>query len=101
MSSVKTLSYDPGFEPAVREGFLSRREAMARGNRNAFAEDLARRHRLPLDLAWQVADQRVHLHQVMLRVGRIAGLPSASTSFTRSTRKSSSSSGTCGISSPN
>ena len=52
---------DPGFASAIREGHLTVQQAVARGDRGACAQRLARRHRLRDELAYRVVDNRMRL----------------------------------------
>jgi hypothetical protein len=54
-------SYDPDFEPAVREGHLTPAQACRRGRRIAYAESIANRYGLPMAAAYDVADNRISL----------------------------------------
>jgi hypothetical protein len=66
--------YDPGFREAIEAGCLTVQQAIERGSREAYAARLARRHRLPRELAFKVADNRVTLqaanHEVQSRIAR-------------------------------
>ena len=53
--------YDHAFVDAVKAGHLTLEQAMRRGNRHAFAKSLAEQHRLPLEQALAVADNRTPL----------------------------------------
>jgi len=53
--------FDPAFVDAVKAGHLSPDQAMQRGNRKAFAESLVTQHRLSLEPALAVADNRIPL----------------------------------------
>jgi len=55
----------PGFAAAVLDGCLSPQQALERGDRRALAMRLSLRHRLPMDLALRVADNRVTVHQAL------------------------------------
>ena len=59
------VAYDPGFAGAVRDGCLSVRQALERGDRRVLALRLSQRHRLPMELALRVADNRVTVHQAL------------------------------------
>ncbi len=54
-------SFDPAFVDTVKAGHLTPDQAMQRGNRQAFAESLVTQHRLPLEPALAVADNRTPL----------------------------------------
>ena len=54
-------SHDPAFVDAIKAGHLTAEQATQRGNRRAFAESLVEQHRLPLEHAFAVADNRVPL----------------------------------------
>ena len=58
---------DPGFHTAVREGSLTIRDALNRGNRDAFASALVNRHGLASALAFDVADNRISLRRAIRR----------------------------------
>jgi len=60
-------SLDPGFYRAVREGSLTVRDALHRGNREAFASALVDRHNLQTELAFDVADNRISLRKAVRR----------------------------------
>ena len=59
------VGYDPGFADAVRDGTLTPRQALERGERRALALRLSQRHRLSMDLALRVADNRLTVHQAL------------------------------------
>ena len=59
------VAHDPGFAAAVLDGCLSPQQALERGDRRALALRLSLRHRLPMDLALRVADNRVTVHQAL------------------------------------
>ena len=54
-------TYDPAFVDAIKDGHLTPDQAMLRGNRDAFAQSLAGQHRLPLEQALAVTDNRIPL----------------------------------------
>lgn len=58
-------AYDPGFKPAVRDGCLSVSQALDRGDRRSLALRISQRHRLSMDLAFKVADNRVTVRQAL------------------------------------
>jgi hypothetical protein len=58
-------AYDSGYQAAVSAGYLSVQQAVERGERHAAATRLAQRHRLPLKLALQVADNRITIKQAL------------------------------------
>ena len=58
-------SYDPGFAAAVREGRLTPQQAVERGDRRALAMRLSQRHRLPMELALRVADNRITVQKAL------------------------------------
>ncbi len=60
-------SLDPGFYRAVREGSLTVRDALHRGNRETFASALVDRHSLKRALAFDVADNRISLRKAVRR----------------------------------
>jgi hypothetical protein len=53
--------YDHAFVDAIKSGYLSPEQAMARGNRDAFAGSLAKQHRLTQEQAFAVTDNRIPL----------------------------------------
>jgi len=55
------VSFDPAFADAIKAGDLTPAQAMKRGNRRAFAENLVTRHRLPVEQALAVADNQIPL----------------------------------------
>ena len=64
--------YDQGFEAAIREGHLSAREAILRGNRRAYAESLSLRLGLTIDLALKVADKRIRLYDAVRQMEKVS-----------------------------
>jgi len=56
----------PRFGRAVAKGHLTEQEAMRRGNRTDYAHAMAKRHRLPMRLAYAVADNRITLRKALL-----------------------------------
>ena len=60
------LDIDPGFSRAVEKGHLTVEEALRRGSRIAYTRRMTERHRLPLRLAYAVADNRITLHKALL-----------------------------------
>jgi hypothetical protein len=59
--------YDDAFKAAVRDGCLTPQQAAERGDRDALVRRLAQRHRLTHDLAVQVAENRITVHQALQR----------------------------------
>jgi hypothetical protein len=57
--------YDPAFREAVEGGFLTARQALERGKRDTYAAMVATRHRLPIEIAYSVADNRISLLDAM------------------------------------
>ena len=57
--------FDLKFAKAITEGHLTLQQAMTRGNRDAFAARLTRRHGLSEDVAYQVTDNRLSLREAM------------------------------------
>jgi len=55
------VEYDPGFRPAIAEGFLTVHQAVERGDRMIYASRVAKRHGLATDVALLVADNRMRL----------------------------------------
>jgi hypothetical protein len=51
-------SYDPGFGKAISEGCLTVRQAVERGDRVRLASNIARKHKLSMHAAFDVADNR-------------------------------------------
>ncbi len=66
-ASSGDVEYDPGFAAAVRDKCLSPLQAVERGERKALAMRMSQRHRLPMELALQVADNRITVHQALLQ----------------------------------
>ena len=64
------LAFDPAFEPAVEQGHLTPKQAIERGDRQAFAARLATRHDLPLELAYEVADNRITVREALIKKPR-------------------------------
>jgi hypothetical protein len=58
-------SFDTGFAEAVRDGCLTPQQATERGDRRGLALRLAQRHRLSMELALRVADNRMTVHQAV------------------------------------
>jgi hypothetical protein len=56
---------DPGFREAISEGRMTLQEALKRGDREAFASNLVRRHGLRWSVALEVADNRVGLREAL------------------------------------
>lgn len=73
-TAPQRVPYDRRFGPAVAAGLMTVAQAAARGNRQVFGEQLARRHGLPLELAFEVADNRVSAAEAVRgrRSGRVA-----------------------------
>lgn len=64
--SLPTIpDFDLGFTKAMSEGHMTIQQAMTRGNRDAFAARLMRRHGLSEDLAYGVTDNRLSLREAM------------------------------------
>jgi hypothetical protein len=59
--------FDLGFTKAIARGHLTVQQAMTRGERNAFASRLGRRHRLSKELAYDVTDNRLSLRDALRR----------------------------------
>jgi hypothetical protein len=57
------VPYDPGFISTVAEGNLTLQQAIERGDRVAYASKVARRHDLPMHVAFLVADNRLGLRE--------------------------------------
>jgi hypothetical protein len=57
--------YDPAFRDAVEGGLLTARQALERGKRDSYAAMVATRHRLPIEIAYSVADNRISLLEAM------------------------------------
>ena len=64
--SESDVAYDPGFAGAVRDGCLTPQQAVERGERRTLALRLAQRHRLPMELALRVADNRITVQKALL-----------------------------------
>jgi len=58
---------DPGFQKAVARGRLTMEEAVRRGDRTVYADNLSRRYDLTMDLAFAVTDNRITLFQARKR----------------------------------
>jgi hypothetical protein len=69
------LRYDPAFESAVRDGLLTSREAIQRGQRSMYAGMLAKRYRMTLETAYDVADNRISLLGAIRRNPQSETLP--------------------------
>ncbi|HUD70549.1 MAG TPA: hypothetical protein VMQ62_01195 [Dongiaceae bacterium] len=65
VGGIAEMEYDPGFRDAVRDGCLTVQQAAERGDRRELASRLAHRHRLPMALALQVADNRITVHKAL------------------------------------
>jgi hypothetical protein len=61
------LVYDPEFQPAVEEGHLTPKQAIERGSRQALAVRMAKRHDLPIELALDVADNRLTVREALAK----------------------------------
>ena len=62
---LEEANYDPGFRAAVSQGYLTVWEAAQRGDRVIYASSLARRHDLPMRLAFTVADNKLSLRKAV------------------------------------
>ncbi len=58
-------AFDPGFKPAVRDGCLTVAQALERGDRRSLALRISQRHRMSMDLALRVADNRITVRQAL------------------------------------
>ncbi len=58
-------AYDPGFKSAVKEGRLTVSQALERGDRRSLALRVSQRHRMSMDLALKVADNRITVRQAL------------------------------------
>jgi hypothetical protein len=58
-------NFDPGFRPAVEEGYLTVQQAVQRGNRRVLATRLQQRHGISEHQALLVADNRVSIGEIM------------------------------------
>jgi hypothetical protein len=65
------VPFDPGFAEAVREGRLTPQQALERGDRRSLAQRLSQRHRLPMELALRVADNRITVQKALLHKAAI------------------------------
>ena len=97
----RVANFDPGFRTAVDRGWLTVQQAVQRGNREAFATRLSRRHGIPMAQALKIADNRVRLAEVLrkkhrararakaslLGAGRLLGRPSMSVVARSPTRR--------------
>jgi hypothetical protein len=61
------LAYDPEFQPAVEQGHLTPKQAIERGSRQALAARMAKRHDLPIELALDVADNRLTVREALAK----------------------------------
>lgn len=62
--------FDRAFADVVREGYLTTGEAIARGNREAYALKLQRRHGLTPELAMRVTDNRMRIAEALREMER-------------------------------
>jgi hypothetical protein len=69
------LPYDEGFHLAVKEGLLTPEKAADRGNRKALAVRLSQRHGIPLEAAYDVADNRLSLVEARRRHASAESIP--------------------------
>ncbi len=65
--SVPEVPYDLGFQPAIDAGHLTIQQAMERGEREALRRRLAQRFSISMELAEQVADNRLSVGQILSR----------------------------------
>lgn len=68
----RRLPFDRKFLPAVEEGLLTETEAASRGNREAYAQRLVSCHGMAIDQAYDIADNRRRLVDVMKSAARQA-----------------------------
>jgi len=61
----KITPIDPGFCAAIENGWLTFQEAVARGDRVAYAAGLSRTHDLSLDVSFMVADNFLQLDEAL------------------------------------
>lgn len=61
VESNASIEYDTAFAPAVEAGRLTSAQAMERGQRSIYCQQLRRRHKLSIRLAEAVADNRMSL----------------------------------------
>lgn len=73
--SSHSFRYDPAFRAAVEEGLLTPRQAMERGKRDTYAGLVSNKHGLPMEKAYDVADNRLSLLEALRR--RTAAPPQA------------------------
>jgi hypothetical protein len=64
--------FDLGFLKSIQQGHMTIQQAMMRGERDAFAARLMRRHRLPESTAYAVTDNRISLGDALERKKRSA-----------------------------
>lgn len=64
-SPRRVANFDPAFRPAVAAGCLTVQQAVQRGNRQAYATRLARKHGISMARALDVADNRMRLGEVV------------------------------------
>jgi hypothetical protein len=65
------VSFDRSFADAVAAGRLSPQQAAMRGKREAFAEKLVQRHRITMEQALDVADNKIPLLEAVHRNERV------------------------------
>jgi hypothetical protein len=65
VEAASGMRYDPAFREAVESGRLTATQAYQRGKREACAARLATRHRLPTEIAYAVADNRLPLLEAL------------------------------------
>ena len=68
-------SYDEAFEPAVKTGLLTAREATQRGQRTSYAQALASRYGFAIAIAYDVADNRVSLLNALRKQPNSGAVP--------------------------
>lgn len=68
----RTIRFDPAYREAVEAGHLTPGQAYARGKREAYARQIGSRYRLAIDVAYDVADNRTTLAEVLKKSPRVA-----------------------------
>ncbi len=64
-ASGRKRHIDPAFQPAIDAGTLTEAQAIQRGGREAFSRRLVARHRIRLDDAYDIADNRTSLLAIL------------------------------------
>lgn len=72
---ARPARFDPAFKEAIDAGHLTARQAMERGGRDSYAGLMAKRHDLPMEVAYAVADNKVSLVEAMRGRGAVQESP--------------------------